>query len=277
MTSYRLFIQTIIAGFFLLGCNGRKAATGNFSLSIDGKKKDIKLHSKIKINIKNKRDLIIDSINVKIAGQHMIVVNDAVTLSGIKPGKQELSVTVFSGGKPETLKKNITILSHIKPKIYTYRIINEYPHDKEAYTQGLEFYNDTLYESTGQKGRSTLRKTDYKTGKVLSSVKLDNTYFGEGITILNNKIYMLTWQSGKGFVYKLKTLEPQDTFVYGKSKEGWGLCNDGKKTLQKRRHRKNMDPGSRNPRRRRLYTNRNQHFCLFQSQRAGICQRKDIC
>jgi glutamine cyclotransferase len=72
-----------------------------------------------------------------------------------------------------------------------------------------------------------LRKTNYKTGEVLKQIDLDNTYFGEGITIKNNKIYQLTWRENVGFIYNLETLEKTGSFVYSKSNEGWGLCNDG--------------------------------------------------
>jgi glutaminyl-peptide cyclotransferase len=85
-----------------------------------------------------------------------------------------------------------------------------------------------LYESTGQYGESKLRKVDYKTGEVLQNVNLDKVYFGEGLTVLNDNIYQLTWQRGLGFVYDLNTLEKKSSFKYGQSKEGWGLCNDGK-------------------------------------------------
>ena len=93
----------------------------------------------------------------------------------------------------------------------------------------MEFYKDTLYESTGLNGKSSIRKVDYKTGKVLKKVKLSDVYFGEGLTILNNKLYQLTWRSGDGLVYDVNTFERLETFKYNNSKEGWGLCNDGEK------------------------------------------------
>ena len=82
------------------------------------------------------------------------------------------------------INKNIRILAEEAPRLYTYEIINEYPHDINAFTQGLEFYKDTLYESTGRKGTSFIRKVDYRTGEILQQTALDNSYFGEGITIL---------------------------------------------------------------------------------------------
>jgi len=118
-------------------------------------------------------------------------------------------------------------LSSITPKLYTYRILEEYPHDTNAYTQGLEFKNDTLYESTGQYKNSSLRKTNYKTGEIYTKISLDDAYFGEGLTILNEKIYQLTWREKTGFIYDLNTLRKIGSFVYGRSSEGWGLCQDG--------------------------------------------------
>ena len=78
-----------------------------------------------------------------------------------------------------------------------------------------------------------MRKTDYRTGEVLQKVSLPDQYFGEGLTILNNKIYQLTWRENTGFIYNLKTMEQTGTFVYGESKEGWGLCHDAEKNIYK--------------------------------------------
>ena len=110
-----------------------------------------------------------------------------------------------------------------------YEIVNTYPHDIKSYTQGLEFYNGKLYESTGQYGESKLRELDYKSGDILKNVDLNNSYFGEGLSVLNNKIYQLTWKEGRGLVYEVNNLKQIETFKYGQSKEGWGLCNDGKR------------------------------------------------
>lgn len=198
-------------------------------MKVDNGKKIIRLYDTLHIDIKNKKGLAIDSTVIRLAGRTLPMRNHSVILTGILPGKQELSATVFYGETSETLVKNITLLSPVPPKLYTYTIINEYPHDRQAYTQGLEFYNGILYESTGRNGQSTLRKTDYTTGKVLKSIELDDRYFGEGLTVLRDTLYLLTWQSGKGFIYDPETLSMIRSFSYGKSKEGWGLCNDGKK------------------------------------------------
>ena len=122
-----------------------------------------------------------------------------------------------------------TLLASKAPKLFTYEVINTYPHDITAYTQGLEFDGDFLYESTGLNGKSSLRKIDYRNGDILKNKPLDKSFFGEGLTILENRIIQLTWKSQKGFVYDKTSLNIEKSFPYQESKEGWGLCNDGNK------------------------------------------------
>ena len=112
------------------------------------------------------------------------------------------------------------------PSIISYNIVNEYPHDPGAFTEGLEYKDGMLYESTGQYGSSDIRKVDLKTGKVLLSTKMEPRYFGEGLTILNGKIYQLTYKEGKGFVYDLNNLKLEKTFSFV-APEGWGMTNNG--------------------------------------------------
>jgi len=113
------------------------------------------------------------------------------------------------------------------PKIptYGYQIINEFPHSQEAFTQGLVYLDGFLYESTGLYGRSSLRKVNLADGQILQSISIQNQYFAEGITIFQNKIFQLTWQSNTCFVYDLVSFELLDQFSY--SGEGWGITNDG--------------------------------------------------
>ena len=110
---------------------------------------------------------------------------------------------------------------------YGYKVVNKYPHDRTAFTQGLEYHEGFLYEGTGLNGRSTLRKVKLKTGEVLQQVRLGQSFFGEGITVLPKEIVQLTWQSGMGFVYDRDTLKMSHSFTY--PGEGWGLTNDGKR------------------------------------------------
>jgi glutamine cyclotransferase len=113
-----------------------------------------------------------------------------------------------------------------------YKIVTTYPHDTSSFTEGLEFFRDTLYEGTGLRGFSKLLKTDYKTGKIFKSLKLEDQDFGEGITFINNQLFQLTWEEKKGFIYNAATWKVEKTFAYDKPIEGWGMTNDGKVIYQ---------------------------------------------
>lgn len=115
------------------------------------------------------------------------------------------------------------------PKSIGYSIINTYPHDTSSYTQGLLIYKGELYEGTGNYGFSKLRKVDLKTGKAIQEISLDSMYFGEGVTILNDTIYQLTWKEKKVFVYTLKDFKKVKEFSI--DTEGWGLTTDGKNLI----------------------------------------------
>jgi glutamine cyclotransferase len=112
---------------------------------------------------------------------------------------------------------------------YKYRLVNVFPHDPSAFTQGLVYENGVLYEGTGQYGESSLRKVDLKTGTVLERVDLPVEYFGEGITIYKDKIIQLTWRSFTGFVYDKSNLFSFESFTY--DSEGWGITCDGKRLI----------------------------------------------
>ncbi|MDD5127093.1 MAG: glutaminyl-peptide cyclotransferase [Dehalococcoidales bacterium] len=115
------------------------------------------------------------------------------------------------------------------PVHYTYRVVQSYPHDRDAFTQGLVFENGVLYESTGRYGKSSLRKVDLTTGKVLQMVNLPEQYFGEGITVYRNTTINLTWQSRKGFIYDKGNFNFIREFPY--ETEGWGITFDGNRLI----------------------------------------------
>jgi glutamine cyclotransferase len=109
--------------------------------------------------------------------------------------------------------------------VYGYEVVHTWPHDRNAFTQGLVFHDGKLLESTGQEGRSSLRRVEMESGKVLQKVDVPSPYFAEGMTLLKGKIYQLTWQHQLGFVYDAWTFEKISEFNY--AGEGWGLTNDG--------------------------------------------------
>jgi glutamine cyclotransferase len=118
-----------------------------------------------------------------------------------------------------------TIAGPAQPPTATYEVLNSYPHDPGAFTQGLVYEDGWLYEGTGLNGRSTLRKVVLDTGEVVQSHELDDSYFGEGITIFGDKIYQITWQSQIGFVYEKASFTQVGEFHY--PSEGWGITHDG--------------------------------------------------
>jgi len=112
---------------------------------------------------------------------------------------------------------------------YGYEVVRVYQHSTDAFTQGLEYRNGKLYESTGGEGESSLRLVELESGKVLDKVDVPMPYFAEGITLLNGKIYQLTWQNQVGFIYDATTLSKIGQFNY--EGEGWGLTNDGQSLI----------------------------------------------
>jgi len=109
---------------------------------------------------------------------------------------------------------------------YGYQVVNTFPHDRGAFTEGLVYLQGALFEGTGLNGSSTLRQVDLRTGRVVRQISLSSEYFGEGITVLGGKVYQLTWQSHQGFIYDLATFARVGGFTY--TGEGWGLTTDGK-------------------------------------------------
>ncbi|MDR3184398.1 MAG: glutaminyl-peptide cyclotransferase [Prevotellaceae bacterium] len=111
------------------------------------------------------------------------------------------------------------------PKQYTYKVVKSYPHDRNAYTQGLFFHEGILYESSGQYGSSGLRKSNPATGQVLQALNIPHRYFAEGACVLRNRLYLLTWQEHTCFVYDARTFKQLGTFQY--PTQGWGLTTNG--------------------------------------------------
>lgn len=157
------------------------------------------------------------------------VVVAASLLSGCRPVKEppappNATPTPASSTEQKAGDDKMSSPSKETP-VYTYRVVQRYPHDSKAFTQGLEYYNGFLYESTGLEGRSSLRKVELRTGRVLQIRKHTPEIFAEGITLLNNRIYQLTWRNGICFVYERDSFRADTEFRY--TGEGWGLTNDG--------------------------------------------------
>ena len=223
MYSYKLL--TLIGLSVLINACGTNPKS-NFSIQTNSVKNIISNSETLSIELLNPNNRDFDSIQLTLDAKK---ISTSVDLSTMPLGEKIIKAKVFYDNTFEVTVKKVIIVNAKAPKIYTYEIVNTYPHDITSYTQGLEFYKGALYESTGQYGESKLRKLDYKNGTVLKNVNLSSAYFGEGLSVLNDKIYQLTWKEGRGLVYDVNSFEQIETFNYGQSKEGWGLCNDGQK------------------------------------------------
>jgi glutamine cyclotransferase len=190
----------------------------------------------IEITLLNNQNKIVDSIVYYLNEQKVKSTKGLskfeLPIKGEKLGYQNLKAQIYFENDFAEINSRIELVSSITPAFKTYKIVNTYPHDTLSFTEGLEFYRDTLYESTGQKGASHLRSYDYKTGKVYRQINLEGDYFGEGITAINNQWFQLTWQSNVGFIYDVNSFKKIKTFTYDKPIEGWGMTNDGTSIYQ---------------------------------------------
>lgn len=227
MRNYILLVFIFLVGIFA-SC---EKPDPQYNIKITPSENKIQINKELQLSITDQQKVDVDSVQYFFLDQYLgsSSGNNPLKTTLEKPlGKNNLSAKIYKKGKSFSAEKEITLHTDKAPVVYTYDIVNTYPHDTRAFTQGLEFYKDTLYEGTGNYGGSSLRKVDLETGKVLKRINLGNEFFGEGISIMNDKIYQLTWQEEVGFIYDIHTFEKLDTFYYANSIEGWGLCNDGK-------------------------------------------------
>lgn len=245
------FLSIILLGITLASCSDTKKGENSiFTIDNTNFKAKYQPQESLQIGILNPNKETVDSIiyyvnDKKIASKKGL---DKLTfeLKDQKLGYQNLKALVYFGAENSEATARVELVSNVQPKLLKYKIVNTFPHDTTSFTEGLEFYKDTLYESTGLKGNSYFRKYDYRTGKIYKQINLDAKYFGEGITFLNDKMYQLTWQEKTGFIYNAKTLKLEKTFTYDKDIEGWGMTNDGKYIYQTDKTEKiwKMDPST---------------------------------
>jgi len=224
MKKHKIILSLVLIASFLGSCGN------SYRLKLSSPE-SLKINENLTISVTEENSKPIDSVRYYLNGKRLSG-SENINISGNKLGAHSISATVFYGEDQKKLTNTILFFADKSPQIYSYEIVNEYPHDEKAFTQGLEYHNGYLYESTGKLGESTLRKVELKTGKVLQKIDIDKSLFGEGMTIFNNNIYMLTWQGGKGFVFNLETFEKEKEFQYAQSKEGWGLTHNSEKLIK---------------------------------------------
>jgi glutamine cyclotransferase len=189
---------------------------------------EFKLKNRIKVVIAPENgDKPIDSLRIYFDGSIVADLKSAPweysipsELTGMT-GRKSVKAVAFSKDKIQTITRFVIIYSDFVPETYYYKVIHTYPHDSEAFTQGLFYDNGKLYEGTGQEAGSTLREVELETGKVLRQHNLESSLFGEGITLYKNKIYQVTWRNKVGFVYEKATFSVINRIYY--QTEGWGL------------------------------------------------------
>ena len=216
----KYLFKSIIISFLLMNCGSQN----QLSFKITTNSSEFNPNDTLKIQIISTK---LEKIPEKIIYIDGNEVKPPYTLSYLKLGKHEIKAELVLKGDKIFLNKEFTLFATNSPELYSYKIINSYPHDKTSYTQGLEFDGDILFESTGLRGQSKIRSTNYKDGSIINEKKLNKNYFGEGLSILNDNVYQLTWQENIGFIYDKSLSNVEGSFSYGKSNEGWGLCNDG--------------------------------------------------
>ena len=203
---------------------------------------NIPLGSEVEIELQVPDTIRIDSVQVFLAGalretltqaggELGSLVRTSLPTEGEKTGRSGLRVRIFmEGGITENQSQQITFLSDQAPVEYTYRVVGEFPHDPEAYTQGLEYVDGWLYEGTGNRGTSSLRRVNLNTGEVAQIRNLDQSLFGEGITVFGERIYQVTYTSQVGFIYDKASFEEIQK-IYYQNREGWGLTNNGEELI----------------------------------------------
>ncbi|CAM1353097.1 glutaminyl-peptide cyclotransferase [Tenacibaculum insulae] len=222
------YLALALSTIFITSCSNTR-----YKFKLNTSKKTT-LGQKAAIKFEQLKGDKIDSVHLFVNKKRVNKNETSVTVNtaNFGVGKHLVTALAFYPNKSKKINNSIEVLAKTAPAVYNYKIVNTYPHDKDAYTQGLEYKDGFLYESTGRRGQSTLRKVDLKTGEILQKVALGKEYFGEGMTIFNNKIYWLTWQARKGFVYDLETFKLIDEFAYNHSNEGWGLTHDADELIK---------------------------------------------
>jgi glutamine cyclotransferase len=177
-----------------------------------------------------------DSVKIWFDGKTVAILRSLPWECGIPSsftgttGRKAIKVVAYKGNKkPQIITRFMIIYSDMIPQRNGYKIINTYPHDKEAFTQGLFYNNGILYEGTGQVSKSSLRKVELETGRVLNQYNLEPQLFGEGIALMGDKIFELTWETKVGFVYDKSTFKVINKIYY--QTEGWGLTTMGDKLI----------------------------------------------
>lgn len=231
MNNKSIWIAALALALAVGGCKTQKGKL-EFVMPESGQRVLLGEQVKLKLNF---LETAVDSVIYSIDGNVLERKKDtsAVILDTQKVGLGDRSITakVYVAGKEDIAYSNVIVVPP-SAKNYGFEVVNTFPHDDKAFTQGLQYEGGILYETTGRTGESSLRKVELQTGKVTKIVPIGDTYFGEGMTIIGDKIVVLTWRENVGFFYNKNSFEKIGSFSYENSKEGWGLTYDGQRLIK---------------------------------------------
>jgi glutamine cyclotransferase len=231
-----------IAAIMAVGCDKKNQQDNNISISPEAGT-NYKAGDKVAVKARYPTDVKPDSVVYLVDSAKVGSLKDSTALSlktdSMPLGPRVITAKVYKGGKSQDISTNIVLLAAKAPVEYTYKVIKVFPHDTGCFTEGLVYQDGFLYESGGGylkppqgqevTSQSSLRKVDLESGKVVQKVLLDSAVFGEGISIVGNKIIQLTYNEKIGYVYDKDTFKRLSTFTNNIGIEGWGMCFDGKK------------------------------------------------
>ena len=218
---------------FILSCKDQHPKTDIVAFKVPEQGQTYGAGDEVKVQLDLPKDTKVSTVSYLLDGKVLGTKNNQDTFSipttGLPLGYKLIMAVVDYGSKKDTVTTNIVLKSAVKPVEFGYKVVNTFPHDTSSYTQGLEYHDGKFLESTGEYGTSTLRWVALESGKALQRVNIDKKYFGEGSSLVGDKIMMLTWKEDIGFIYDAKSLKQVGTFPYQGSREGWGLTFDGKR------------------------------------------------
>lgn len=227
---YKFKLVAVFCMLFAFGCPNRQEADMSISPEAGTTYKEgAPVNLKVHYSSQNQPDSVVYRVDSVRVGSKKDSAAFVLNTKDMALGPRIITARVYKDGKYQSATTNIVLLAATAPQEYTYKVIKVFPHDITSYTEGLQYQGGILYESTGDYGNSTIRKSDLTTGQALKVQKLDDKYFGEGLSVVGDQIIQMTYREKVGFVYDKNSLKLLRTFADTVGVEGWGMCFDGNK------------------------------------------------
>lgn len=229
----KLIYLSLCTFFFLTNCSNGQSDHNSSGLQwlspIAGTSLNLGENLNLQLNLTEKVDSVVYFADGVKLGNSKGDTPLQLSTENFSLGIKTIDAKVYRGNAdPEEISTNIVLKSALVPQKMDYNVLATFNHDTSSYTQGLEFHKGFLYESDGLTGESSIRKTEISSGKVLQLTKISDDIFAEGITIVGDKIFMLTYRNALNLEFELNSLKLIRQFPVQYQREGWGLCNDGK-------------------------------------------------